>query len=97
DWYFLWYYALYAAMPTSVERFAIVLVPLLTTVFLFSLPFIAGRGVRHPLKRPWIIGITLAGFALFFAFQEVGRQAPWAPDLTTQPLEVEVIGASEGP
>lgn len=97
DWYFLWYYALYAVMPTSIERFAIVLVPLLTTVFLFTLPFVAGRGERHPLKRPWIIGITLAGFSLFFAFQEVGRQAPWAPDLTTQPLEVEEIGASEGP
>jgi ubiquinol-cytochrome c reductase cytochrome b subunit len=97
DWYFLWYYALYAAMPTSVERFAIVLVPLLTTIFLFTLPFFAGRGVRHPLKRPWIIGITLFGFALFFAFQEVGRRAPWAPELAVQPLDVEVIGASEGP
>jgi ubiquinol-cytochrome c reductase cytochrome b subunit len=97
DWYFLWYYALYASMPVSVERFAIVLVPLLTTMFLLSLPFVASRGTRHPLKRPWIIGITLAGFALFFAFQEVGRRAPWAPDLTAQPLTVEVIQASEGP
>ncbi|HEX2282433.1 MAG TPA: cytochrome b N-terminal domain-containing protein, partial [Thermomicrobiales bacterium] len=97
DWYFLWYYALFAVMPPDVEDVAIVLVPFLTTVFLFSLPFIAGRGTRHPLKRPWIIGVTIFGVALFFALQEVGRRAPWAPDLTVEPLEVEVIGASEGP
>lgn len=97
DWYFIWYYALFAIMPPDIERFAIVLVPLLTTVFLFTLPFIAGRGTRHPLKRPWVIGVTLFGVALFLALIEVGLRSPWAPDLLAEPLTPEVVGATEGP
>lgn len=95
DWYFLWYYALFAALPTSVERFAIVLVPLLTTIWLFALPFIAGRGERHPLRRPWAIAAVLFALALFLGLQEAGRRAPWAPVLNPEPLDTVAIGATD--
>jgi ubiquinol-cytochrome c reductase cytochrome b subunit len=97
DWYFLWYYAIFAVLPYEVARFAYVLVPLLSVVILFTLPFFAGRGERHPLRRPWIIGVTIFGVALILAFQEAGRRAPWAPEIAVEPLPAEVIGATEGP
>jgi ubiquinol-cytochrome c reductase cytochrome b subunit len=94
DWYFLWYYALYASLPTNVERIAIVLVPLLTTIWLFSLPFIRSKGERHPLRRPWAVAAVLFVFAAFLGFQEAGRRAPWAPVLDPGPLDLVAVGAT---
>lgn len=94
DWYFLWYYALYAVMPTGVERFAIVLIPLLTTIWLFALPFIASKGERHPLRRPWAVAAVLFALALFIGLQEAGRRAPWAPVLAPEPIDASAIGTT---
>lgn len=95
DWYFLWYYALYAVLPTSVERFAIVLIPLVTTLCLFALPLVAGKGERHPLRRPWAVAAVLFALALFIGLQEEGRRAPWAPELAPEPIDVAAIGSTD--
>jgi ubiquinol-cytochrome c reductase cytochrome b subunit len=95
DWYFLWYYALYAIMPTNVERFAIVLIPLLTTIWLFALPLIAGKGERHPLRRPWAVAAVLFAVALFIGLQEAGRRAPWAPVLAPESIDAAVIDSAD--
>lgn len=95
DWYFLWYYALFSVIPASVERYAIVLIPLLTTLFLFALPLVAGKGERHPLRRPWAVAAVLFALALFIGLQEAGRKAPWAPNLAPGTIDVAAIGSTD--
>lgn len=97
DWYFLWYYALYAVMPQWFERWAIWLIPMITTAILFTLPFLFPKGERSPLRRPWAVALVLAGFAIFLGLWEAGTRAPWAPELIPEPLTTEQVGVESGP
>ncbi|HEY3060993.1 MAG TPA: cytochrome b N-terminal domain-containing protein [Chloroflexota bacterium] len=81
DWYFLWYFALLALIPGTIEDVFIIAFPLLIGVLFFVLPFIAPEGERSPRRRPWAVGVvTLFGISVV-SLVTLGYQAPWSPVL----------------
>src|SRR5947208_2650021 len=59
DWYFLWYFALLALLPASIEDSFMVGFPLLVGIVLIALPFVAPAGERSPQRRPWAVAIVV--------------------------------------
>jgi ubiquinol-cytochrome c reductase cytochrome b subunit len=97
DWYFLWYFALLTLIPNWIERWVIVLGPLVFGLFLILLPLLASRGERSPLRRPWSILVVVSIVAMIGYYTRMGFVAPWAPRLDAQPLPAQVVGATSGP
>jgi ubiquinol-cytochrome c reductase cytochrome b subunit len=96
DWYFLWYFALLALIPSGIEDWFIIGFPLVLGLLFFLLPFMAPTGERSPLRRPWAIAIV-GLFALSVAvLVEVGSRAPWSPNLEVQALPASVIQGLSG-
>jgi ubiquinol-cytochrome c reductase cytochrome b subunit len=83
DWYFLWYFALLALLPTSLEDWFIIGFPLLLGVLFILLPFIASTGERSPRRRPWAVGIVAVFGVSVAALVNLGSNAPWSPDLVS--------------
>jgi ubiquinol-cytochrome c reductase cytochrome b subunit len=96
DWYFLWYFALLTLIPRWSENWVIVLGPLLFGLFLVLLPFVAPRGERSPLRRPWSIAIVAFAIVVVAHYSHQGYLAPWAPRLEAKPLPSEVVGSTTG-
>jgi ubiquinol-cytochrome c reductase cytochrome b subunit len=92
DWYFLWYFALFALMPHWLENYAIVFGPLLAGLVLFLLPVIFYKGERSPWRRPWSVVIVVFVVTMIFTLWREGVKSPWSPDFTTKPLPASVIG-----
>jgi ubiquinol-cytochrome c reductase cytochrome b subunit len=97
DWFFRWYYALLAYQPRGIENFVMVYAPLIIGLVLILLPFVANRGERSPLRRPWAVGITVVTGIMLVVLTGAGLKAPWVPEFATEPLPPEVIGATSGP
>jgi ubiquinol-cytochrome c reductase cytochrome b subunit len=97
DWYFLWYFALLSLIPRWSERWVILLGPLVFGLFLVLLPFVAPRGERHPLRRPWSIFIVVCILATMAYYSRMGHLAPWSPRMDAPPLPPEVVGSTTGP
>ena len=97
DWYFLWYFALLTLIPRWSEDWVIVLGPLLFGLFMVLLPFVAPKGERAPLRRPWSIVIVLFVVVLIAYYSHQGYLAPWSPRLDAKPLPAEVVGSTAGP
>jgi ubiquinol-cytochrome c reductase cytochrome b subunit len=97
DWYFLWYFALVSLIPKWSERWVILLGPLIFGLFLIFLPFVAPRGERHPLRRPWSILIVAFAVLLIAHYSRIGYSAPWSPRMDAQPLPAHVVGSTSGP
>jgi ubiquinol-cytochrome c reductase cytochrome b subunit len=79
DWYFLWYFALLALIPKSIEDLFILGFPLSAAIILFILPFVANRGERAPSRRPWAVGTVLLGAVAIGVLVRTGDIAPWSP------------------
>jgi ubiquinol-cytochrome c reductase cytochrome b subunit len=90
DWYFLWYFALLALIPPSIEDLFIIGFPLLIGLLFLALPFVAPTGERSPRRRPWAVGIVAVFGVGVAALVNVGYQAPWSPDLGTLTLPQQV-------
>ncbi len=97
DWYLLWYYALLSVIPRWSEDAVIILAPLIFALLLIFLPFVAGRGERHPLRRPWSLVIVAAIVITIYHYGRMGASAPWSPRLEAQPLPAAVVGTATGP
>ncbi len=97
DWYFLWYFALLALMPPSIENIFIIGFPLLVVVVLLGLPFWASAGERSPLRRPWAVGVV--GFSALSIGTLVwyGSLSPWSPNFHPAPLPARVTQGLTGP
>ena len=81
DWYFLWYFALLALIPKSLEDVFIIGFPLLLGVLFIMLPFVAPVGERSPRRRPWAVGIVGVFTVSVAALVNIGSSAPWSPNL----------------
>ncbi len=90
DWYFLWYFALLAMLPTDIEDIFIIGFPLLIGVMMLALPFLAPTGERSPIRRPWTIGITSFSVLSIGVLVYLGIQAPWSPVFDPKPLPPSV-------
>jgi ubiquinol-cytochrome c reductase cytochrome b subunit len=90
DWYFLWYFALLALIPPSIEDVFIIGFPLLVGLIFVLLPFVAPFGERSPRRRPWAVGIVLFSGVSIAALVGVGLNAPWSPDLGDLSLPAQV-------
>ncbi len=97
DWYFLWYFAVLALLPHGTEKFVIVGAPLLAGAVLLLLPFLFGRGERHPKRRPWAVAAVLMIVLAVGTLWRAGVKADWSPDFSAKPLTAAVIGAHHGP
>jgi ubiquinol-cytochrome c reductase cytochrome b subunit len=97
DWYFWWYFAVLAYLPPALENLVIVLAPVLGLILLLALPVIAGRGERHPLRRPWALGLVLVGGTVLAALTVAGKKENWSPRFDAAPLTASEIGAASGP
>lgn len=96
DWYLLWYFAILAMIPRAAQTYVIVLAPLVVGVLLVSLPFVAHRGERSPLSRPWAIAAVLVAVVMVGTLWREGLKAPWSPAVSVPPLPASVIGATSG-
>src|SRR5215472_5389840 len=59
DSYLLWYFAVLAPCPTSLESYVILLAPLLIGALLVSAPLFSNKGERALSRRPWAVGIVV--------------------------------------
>jgi ubiquinol-cytochrome c reductase cytochrome b subunit len=82
DWYLLWYFALLALIPPSIEDVFIVGFPLVLGLLFIILPFVAPYGERSPRRRPWAVAIVAVFAVSVAALVNLGSTAPWSPDLT---------------
>ena len=97
DWFFLWFYALLAYKPRGLEDIVMIYVPLALLAGLILLPFVASRGERSPLRRPWAIGAVLVTAILLGVLTGAGWKAPWVPDFASEPLSPTTVGVASGP
>jgi ubiquinol-cytochrome c reductase cytochrome b subunit len=90
DWYFLWYFALLALIPPSIEDEFIIGFPLLIGLLFILLPFVAPTGERSPRRRPWAVGIVAVFAVSVAALVNIGSNSPWSPDLGNLTLPASV-------
>ncbi|MCA1644380.1 MAG: cytochrome bc complex cytochrome b subunit [Chloroflexi bacterium] len=90
DWYFLWYFALLALIPSAIEDIFIIGFPLALGLLFVLLPFIASQGERSARRRPWAVGIVVFAAVSIAALVNLGSIAPWSPDLGDLSLPAQV-------
>lgn len=97
DWFLRWYYALIWVKPRWLEEIVMVWAPIAAPILLLLVPLVAPRGERHPARRPLAIvavGVAVIGFVSLLV---LGYRAPWVPDVDSEPLPPERVGATSGP
>lgn len=94
DWYLLWYFAVLALMPAGAENFVIIGAPVALGFMLFVLPFVANKGERSPLRRPWAMAIVVLAVLMIGTLWVSGEQATWSPNFKAQPLSTEVVNSN---
>jgi len=97
DWYLLWYFALLALSPPSLETYIILLAPLAIGGFIFAAPFLSNKGERSARRRPWAIAIVATTVVTIGSLWVLGSSSPWSPRFDAPPLSAEVVGATTGP
>jgi ubiquinol-cytochrome c reductase cytochrome b subunit len=97
DWYFLWYFAALAQIPNYLQVWVIIGGPLLLGVLMIILPFVANKGERSPLRRPWAVGVVVLVVIIISTLLYSTRESAWVPVFHPEPLPARVIGATSGP
>jgi ubiquinol-cytochrome c reductase cytochrome b subunit len=97
DWYLLWYFAVLALIPPSLESYVVVLGPLAMGAVLLVVPIFSNTGERSAWRRPWSVGAVVLTVTLIGVLWIQGARSPWSPNFEAQPLPPELIGASSGP
>lgn len=97
DWYFIWFYGALALVPYGMENYVMIGGPLLFIIILLAIPFLANKGERSPVRRPWAVISVCMAVVLVGSMTVAGTLAPWSPRYDTPPLPTKVIGTSSGP
>ncbi|MGO9835039.1 MAG: cytochrome b N-terminal domain-containing protein [Polyangiaceae bacterium] len=97
DWYLLWYFAVLALIPPSLETWVILLAPLLIGGFLLSAPLLSNRGERSVRKRPWAVAIVITAVLMIGSLWVLGARSAWSPNFEAPRLSADIVGASAGP
>jgi ubiquinol-cytochrome c reductase cytochrome b subunit len=85
DWYFLWYFALLALSPASLETVIIVFGPLIFGAVILLLPLF-NKGERSIRRRPWAAVLVVLVWTVIGSFWVAGERARWSPDFTAKVL-----------
>lgn len=96
DWYFLWYFALLALIPSQIEDYFIIGFPLVLGLLFVLLPFIAPTGERSPRRRPWAVGVVAIFGVSVASLVVAGSAAPWSPDFAADNLPASVTQSLSG-
>jgi ubiquinol-cytochrome c reductase cytochrome b subunit len=97
DWYFLWFFAILALIPPSIETLVIIGLPLLAVIALLALPLFGQAGERSPFRRPWAVGavgLTTLSIATLIWY---GSTSPWSPNFNPAPLPNRITQGLTGP
>jgi ubiquinol-cytochrome c reductase cytochrome b subunit len=97
DWYLLWYFAVLALCPPSLETVVILAAPLLIGALLFSAPILSNKGERSARRRPWAVAMVVMTVLMVGSLWIVGARSGWSPNFDAPPLTVDVVGATSGP
>jgi ubiquinol-cytochrome c reductase cytochrome b subunit len=97
DWYLLWYFAVLALIPPSIEGYVMILGPAVIGIVLLIVPILNNRGERAPSRRPWAIAVVLLSVIMIGSLWIAGARSPWSPHFDPEPLTPEMIGATSGP
>ncbi len=95
DFEFLWYFAVLAMLPPPLEPWVIIGAPLLFGGLIVLLPLLWNRGERHPLRRPWSVGIGAVAVLILGVLWRLGAIAPWSPVFSAQPLTPQVVASTD--
>ncbi|MBI2825444.1 MAG: cytochrome b N-terminal domain-containing protein [Planctomycetia bacterium] len=94
DWYFLPLFALLALSPPEMETAIILTLPVVAVAILLLLPFFAGKGERHPRRRPVAVLVVLLLFLTLGVLGWLGNVAPWSPEMfawSGTPIPVHIV------
>jgi ubiquinol-cytochrome c reductase cytochrome b subunit len=94
DWYFLWYFAVLALTPHSLENFIIVAGPLVFGAVLLLLP-LANKGARSVRDRPLAAVLFVFIWTVILAFWVAGQRADWSPNFEVAALPASVVGSTD--
>jgi ubiquinol-cytochrome c reductase cytochrome b subunit len=97
DWYLLWYFAVLALIPPSLETAVILLAPLLIGGLLISAPLLSNKGERSARRRPWAVAIVATAVLMIGSLWILGAKSGWSPKFDPPPLTAEIVGAASGP
>jgi ubiquinol-cytochrome c reductase cytochrome b subunit len=97
DWYLLWYFAVLALCPPSLETVVILVSPLVIGALLFSAPLLSNKGERSARRRPWAVAMVVLTVLMVGSLWIVGAHSYWSPKFSAPPLTADVVGATEGP
>jgi ubiquinol-cytochrome c reductase cytochrome b subunit len=97
DWYLLWYFAVLALAPSSLETYIIILAPLFVGGLLLSAPFLSNKGERSARRRPWAIAMVGLSVTMIGSLWILGARSPWSPKFDAPPLSADVVGVTSGP
>jgi ubiquinol-cytochrome c reductase cytochrome b subunit len=86
DWYLLWYFAVLALSPHSLESYITFLAPLIIFASMFALPFLFNRGERSMSRRPWAVAWVVIVVIGVLGLWREGAIAPWSPRFQSPPL-----------
>lgn len=84
-WYLLWYFAVLALSPHSLESYIIFLAPLIVFGSMLVLPLIFNRGERSPRRRPWPVAWVIIVCIGVMGLLREGKIAPRPPRFESPP------------
>jgi len=81
DWYFLSLFAVLALSPRSLETYIILIGPVVIVAVMMMLPIFAGRGERHPNRRPVAVLSVIFISLVLSVLTWLGYTEPWSPHM----------------